>query len=106
MGSGTGDSTPTRITLIYDDAADSWVARDGDTGVSAQGPSRQAALEALDTALLSGTEEDDGECETDPTDPFFTAQTFSSGRSDISANIDAYLAARSHPNRTGSNADS
>jgi predicted RNase H-like HicB family nuclease len=51
------------ITLALSENGETWVAKDEDTGVSSQGPSREAALENLDEAVAGfhggGTEPSD-----------------------------------------------
>lgn len=92
MSTDTGSPTATNIKLTYDDDAEHWIARDEETGVTTRAPTRQAALEALDEAVADRTEGDTTEWEIDPDDPFFSAPAFSSGTSDVSENVDEYLA--------------
>lgn len=50
--SSDGDQTPPeKITLMLGESRELWVARDEETGVASQGPTRQAALENLDEAV-------------------------------------------------------
>lgn len=91
MTSNTGVPTATEITLTYDEDGDYWLARDETRGVTAQAAARGAALEALDEAVANATP-DDIHVEIDPEDPFFSAPTFSSDRSDVSRHVDEYLA--------------
>lgn len=102
MSTGTGPPAITKITLTYDDDGDYWVATDEQTGVTAQAPTREMALAALDDAIANRTDGEEREGEIPPDDPFFTAPTFASGKSDISENVDAYLVASS--DRTSSDA--
>jgi len=85
------DTPPsTKITLRYED--DHWIAKDEQRDVFVEAPTREQALEALDVAVASHTGEGASDYEIDPDDPFFAAPTFSSGRSDVSENVDEYLA--------------
>jgi hypothetical protein len=78
----------TYIMLSYED--DHWVAEDVERGVSVEASTREGVLAALDSAIKSRCEQRDiGEIS--PDDPFFSAPTFSSGRSDVSENVDEYL---------------
>jgi len=45
------DVGPVNITLKLGEDTDLWLARDEDTGVTSQGPTRQAALSNLDEAV-------------------------------------------------------
>lgn len=50
--SSDGDHTsPEKITLTLGEERERWVARDEETGVASQGPTRQEALENLDEAV-------------------------------------------------------
>ena len=50
--SGDGDPTsPVNILLSLGESGEVWIARDEDTGVTSQGPTRQSALENLDEAV-------------------------------------------------------
>ncbi|MFD1588499.1 type II toxin-antitoxin system HicB family antitoxin [Halorientalis brevis] len=50
--SGDGDYTPpVEITLTLGESGELWVARDEETGVASQGPTRQDALKNLDEAV-------------------------------------------------------
>ncbi|WP_436903740.1 type II toxin-antitoxin system HicB family antitoxin [Halovenus halobia] len=44
-------AVPVDISLSLGEDGDVWIARDEDTGVTSQGPTRQAALENLDEAV-------------------------------------------------------
>lgn len=49
---GEEDSAvPVNISLSLGESGDVWVARDEDTGVTSQGPTRQSALENIDEAV-------------------------------------------------------
>ena len=49
---GNGEHTPpVEITLTLGESGELWVARDEETGVASQGPTRQDALENLDEAV-------------------------------------------------------
>lgn len=49
---GDGDHTPPeKITLTLGESSELWVARDEETGVASQGPTRQDALANLDEAV-------------------------------------------------------
>jgi predicted RNase H-like HicB family nuclease len=49
---GDGEQTPpVNISLSLGEDGESWIARDEDTGVTSQGPTRQSALENLDEAV-------------------------------------------------------
>ncbi|MFA1611291.1 type II toxin-antitoxin system HicB family antitoxin [Halobellus rubicundus] len=51
-GSDKGDDGgPVNITLKLGEETDLWIARDEDTGMTSQGPTRQAALSNLDEAV-------------------------------------------------------
>lgn len=89
MSTDTGKPVATEITLTYEDDGDYWIARDEHSDVTAEGATRQAALEALDEAVGSETAIVP---EVDPSDPFFSAPVFSSGRSDVSRTVDDHLA--------------
>jgi predicted RNase H-like HicB family nuclease len=73
-GSSDGDGgPPVDISLFLGENGEMWVARDEDTGVTSQGPTRQAALENLDEAVAgyrgsgeSPTDEDLRELGIDP----------------------------------------
>lgn len=93
MSTGTGAPATTKITLTYED--DVWLATDEKTGVTAQAATREAALAALDEAVAAHTDHDESEIDLAPDDSFFAAATFSSGKSDISENVDSYLVAGS-----------
>jgi acid phosphatase class B len=97
----TGDPTATDISLVYDEAADQWCARDETRGVTVRASTREAALDALDEAVADdgGTDPDVG---VDADDPFFTAPTFSSGRSPVSLNVDEYLAENTYRDKLDS----
>jgi predicted RNase H-like HicB family nuclease len=43
--------SPVNISLSLGENGETWVARDEDTGVSSQGPTRRAALSNLDEAV-------------------------------------------------------
>lgn len=43
--------SPVNISLSLGEGGDLWIARDEDTGVTSQGPTRQSALENLDEAV-------------------------------------------------------
>ncbi len=64
---GKSDRPPglQNITLRLSEDGETWVAKDEDTGVASQGPSREAALENLDEAVAglhgAGTEPTDEE---------------------------------------------
>ncbi|MFB6168838.1 MAG: hypothetical protein ABEJ43_08325, partial [Haloferacaceae archaeon] len=89
------------ISLTYHEEADQWRARDEARGVTVRAATREEALDALDEAVAnaSGT---DCDVEVSSDDPFFTTPTFSSGRSDISRNIDEYLAEDTSRDKLGS----
>jgi hypothetical protein len=91
MSTNTGGLTATDISLTYDETADQWRARDETRGVTVRASTREAALDALDEVVAS-EDKTDPDMEVGADDPFFTAPTFSSGRSDISRNLDEYLA--------------
>lgn len=95
MSIGTGPPPSTKITLMYDDEGDYWLATDETTGVTVQAPTRDQALDALDDALADRARDEAREVEIPPDDPFFTAPTFASGQADISEHVDAYLVAGS-----------
>ena len=60
------------ITLTRED--EWWVARDDDTGVASQGPTREAALENLDEAVALTREVQDTDTSTpEPDAPWFDA---------------------------------
>lgn len=80
----------TEITLTFED--DHWIAKDEQRGVLVEAPTREQALKALDLAVASQTEEGAPDQEIDPDDPFFAAPTFASGKTDVSENVDEYLA--------------
>lgn len=73
---GEEPTTPREITLSLGDDGDLWVARDEETGVASQGPTREEALTNLDeaVALYRGeigrepTDEERRELGIDPTD--------------------------------------
>ncbi len=50
-GSGGEPPSPVEITLMLGESGELWVARDEETGVASQGPTREAALENLDEAV-------------------------------------------------------
>ena len=50
-GSDDGVTPPVNISLSLGEDGELWVARDEDTGVTSQGPTRQAALGNLDEAV-------------------------------------------------------
>ncbi len=91
MSTNTHGPTVTDISLTYDEEADQWRARDEARGVTVRAATREEALDALDEAVANASETD-RDIEIDSDDPFFTAPTFSSGRSDVSRNVDEYLA--------------
>jgi predicted RNase H-like HicB family nuclease len=43
--------SPVEITLTLGESGEVWVARDEETGVASQGPTREAALDNLDEAV-------------------------------------------------------
>lgn len=101
----TSGPTATDISLTYDEEADQWRARDETRGVTVRANTRQAALAALDEAVAKeGKTVPDVEVNAD--DPFFTAPTFSSGQSDVSRNVDEYLAEDTYRDKLGSDEDS
>lgn len=57
MGADTDDpgerepTPPVNISLSLGEDGELWVARDDDTGVTSQGPTRKSALENLDEAV-------------------------------------------------------
>lgn len=71
---GNGDPPlPERISLTPAEDSDGWVARDEETGVASQGPTRAEALENLDEAVAgvhgagtAPTDEDLAELGIDP----------------------------------------
>jgi hypothetical protein len=79
-----------RITLLYDDEEEQWLARDETRKVTARSSTREGALEALDDAVVRATT-GEREVVVGSDDPFFSAPSFSSGRSDVSQNVDEYL---------------
>lgn len=48
---GEDTASPVNISLSLGESGDLWIARDEDTGVTSQGPTRQSALENLDEAV-------------------------------------------------------
>jgi hypothetical protein len=90
MSTNSDRPTTKRITLLYDDDENQWLARDETRKVTARSSTREGALEALDNAIVRATTEDD-EVVVDSDDPFFSAPSFSSGQSDVSQNVDEYL---------------
>lgn len=66
----TDSETPrsTNITLTFEEGH--WIATDEDSGLTAQAPTREEALVALDATVAV---EEGG---IDPDDPFFSAPTF------------------------------
>ena len=48
---GDGSAPPENISLSLGADGEVWVARDEDTGVTSQGPTRQSALRNLDEAV-------------------------------------------------------
>jgi predicted RNase H-like HicB family nuclease len=50
-GSGDDDPSPVNISLYLGESGEMWIACDEDTGVTSQGPTRQAALANLDEAV-------------------------------------------------------
>jgi hypothetical protein len=97
----TGDPTATDSSLTYDEEADQWRARDETRGVAVRASTREAALDALEEAVADDGETDPN-VEVDADGPFFTAPTFSSGRSDVSRNVDEYLAEDTYQDKLGS----
>ena len=97
----TGDPTATDISLTYDEEADQWRARDETRGVTVRANTREAALDSLDEAVANDGETDP-DVEVDADDPFFTLPTFSSGRSDVSLNVDEHLAEDTYRDKLGS----
>jgi hypothetical protein len=90
MSTDSDGPTAKRITLLYDDDEEQWLARDEARKVTARSSTREGALEALDDAVVRATT-GDGEVIVGSDDPFFTAPSFSSGQSDVSQNVDEYL---------------
>lgn len=72
----TDSETPrsTTITLTFEDGH--WVATDEDSGLTAQAPTREEALEALDATVAVQ------EGGIDPDDPFFSAPMFEGASTD------------------------
>ena len=101
MSMDTGDPTATDISLTYDEEADQWRARDETRDVTVRASTREAALDALDEAVADDGETDP-DVEVDADDPLFTTPTFSSGRSDVSRNVDEYLAEDTYRDKLGS----
>ena len=46
-----GTASPVNISLSLGESGELWIARDEDTGVTSQGPTRQSALQNLDEAV-------------------------------------------------------
>lgn len=68
------ERTPSsKIVLVQEDDGD-WCATDEHTATSARGPTREAALRALDDALRADRDGTDEEIAAD--DPVFSAPTF------------------------------
>lgn len=105
MSTNTGGPTATDISLTYDEEADQWHARDETRGVTVRANTREAALDALDEAVAN-KDETAPDVEVDSDDPFFTPPTFSSGRSDVSQNVDEYLAEDTYRDKLSSEEDS
>jgi len=105
MSMDTGEPTTTEISLTDDEDAEQWLARDEARGVTARGKSREDALKALNDAVARSVESGH-EFEISSEDPFFAAPTFSSGRSDISENVDEHLSGAVYQDKLGSGEES
>jgi len=90
MNTDSDRPTAKRITLLYDDDEEQWLARDEARKITARSSTREGALEALDDAVVRATT-GDGKPVIGSDDPFFSAPSFSRGQSDVSQNVDEYL---------------
>ena len=106
MRTNTDVPTATKITLTYDDDNDYWVARDEKRDLTVQAATREAVLEALDEAVATHRAEDENDVAIDSEDPFFSAQTFSSGRSDVSLNVNEHLTEGTYHDKVNSDEES
>lgn len=87
MSADPDSPTTTEIRLVYSDGR--WTARDAESGATATGRTRSAALDALD-AVIDRMDEEFGSI--DPEDPFWTAEPVAAGGpTDISERVDEYL---------------
>lgn len=103
MSTNTGPPIATKITLMYEEDDDSWTAREENRGVTVRAATRDAALQALDEAIADRDSVDRSSREIDPEDPFFSAPTYSSGRTDVSRNVDDHLAEATSRDKLGTN---